>query len=459
MYFSSIPFLMMFLPITVLIYVISPKRLKNLALVLCGGVFSLWGDWDRFWVLPAVIAVTYILGICVEKTKNEKSRKSIFIIGVLLELAVLCWFKYGKLLNRYYYPKAIDPTTMPSGLSFLIFLAISYLADIYLKRTEAQTNPINTALYLNFFPSTMSGPIVLYRNFVGDISSRNVSFDDIAYGCKRFVIGLSKKVLLADYFGMIRSRIYSVKTVYLPGSVLCLGITLYAMQIYYDFSGYSDMAVGLGRIFGFHLPENFRHPYMAESISDFWRRWHISLSAWFREYVYIPMGGNRKGTLRTVINLMVVFLLTGIWHGYGMTFLLFGLWHGLCVVLDRFVTGKMPAALKRVLTLIQILIGWILFRSADVADAVTYIEKVFTFSQGHPAYRFLQFFDTKTAVLLVIAVLGCGLLQKLIPSVSEKVTSETELGWIQMLVLMILFLASLAKIIAGTYNAFIYFQF
>ena len=459
MYFSSIPFLMMFLPITVLIYAISPKRLKNLALVICGGIFALWGDWDRFWILPAVIAISYIFGILIDKTKGKKIQKFILGLGIILDLTLLCWFKYGKALNIYYYPKWIDPTVMPTGLSFLIFMAISYIADIYLEKAVVQTDLIKTALYLSFFANSSAGPIELYRSGQRDITSRSLSFDDVVYGCKRFVIGLGKKVLLADYFGLICSRIYSVKTVYLPGTVLWLGIILYTMQIYYDFSGYTDMAVGLGRIFGFHLPENFDYPYMAESISDFWRRWHSTLSAWFREYVYIPLGGNRKGPVRTVINILIVFLLTGIWHGVGMTFLLFGLWHVLCVVLDRFVTGKLPAAVKRILTLVQILIGWILFRCPSVSDAMAYIEKIFTLNQGHPAYQFLQFFDVKTAVLLIVAVLGCGVIQKLIPSVCDKFKSETEFGWEQTVVLLLLFFASLAKIIAGTYNAFIYFQF
>ena len=459
MSFASIPFLMMFLPITVLIYVISPKRLKNLSLVICGGIFSLWGDLERFWVLPAVIAVSFVFGQIIEKTKDIKLRKLAFWVGVILQLAVLCWFKYGKLLNRYYYPKAIDPGTMPTGLSFLVFLAVSYLADIHTGKAHAQNNPINTALYLSFFPSSMSGPIDLYRNSVKDIISRRVTLDDISYGCKRFVIGLGKKVILADYFGLICSRIYSVKTANLPGSVLWLGIILYAMQIYYDFSGYSDMAVGLGRIFGFHLSENFSYPYMAESISDFWRKWHISLSTWFREYVYIPLGGNRKGTVRTALNLLIVFLLTGIWHGSGATFVLFGLWHGVCVIADRFLTHKLPKAAKRLLTLVEILIGWILFRSGSITEAVTYLEKIFTFSAGHPAYRFSQFFDIKTAVLLLAAVFGCGVIQNLIPSLKEKINSETEMGWAQVLPLLLLFFICLAKIIAGTYNAFIYFQF
>ena len=459
MSFTSIPFLMMFLPITVLIYVVSPKRLKNLSLVICGGIFSLWGDWERFWILPAIITVSFIFGILIENAKNIKLRKVVFAFGVLFELLFLCWFKYGKLLNRYYYPKALDPTNMPTGLSFLVFMAISYLADIHTGKAHAQKNPINTALYLSFFPSSMSGPIDLYRNSVVDILSRKVSLDDISYGCKRFVIGLGKKVLLADYFGLICSRIYSVKTVYLPGTVLWLGIILYSMEIYYDFSGYSDMAVGLGRIFGFHLSENFRYPYMAESISDFWRKWHISLSTWFREYVYIPLGGNRKGTVKTAVNLLIVFFLTGIWHGSGATFILFGIWHGVCVVADRFLTHKLPQIAKRVLTLIEILVGWILFRSSSITDAATYFLKMLTFSAGHPAYRFGQFFDIKTAVFLLAAILGCGVVQKLIPSLKEKMGSETEMGWGQALLLLLLFFICLAKIIAGTYNAFIYFQF
>lgn len=459
MSFTSIPFLMMFLPITVLIYVVSPKRLKNLSLVICGGIFSLWGDWERFWTLPAVIAISFVFGIIIESAKNKKLRELAFWLSVILELAVLCWFKYGKLLNRYYYPKAIDPSTMPTGLSFLVFFAVSYLADIYSGKAHAQNNPINTALYLSFFPSSMSGPIDLYRNSVTDILSRKVTLDDISYGCKRFVIGLGKKVILADYFGLICSRIYSVRIMYLPGTVLWLGIILFALQIYYDFSGYSDMAVGLGRIFGFHLSENFSYPYMAESISDFWRKWHISLSTWFREYVYIPLGGNRKGTARTVFNLLIVFFLTGIWHGSGATFVLFGLWHGICVIADRFIANKLPKPVKRALTLAEVLVGWVLFRSSSVTEAAEYFGNMLTFSAGYPAYRFSQFFDIKTAVLLLAAVLGCGVIQKLIPSLKEKIGSETEMGWGQVLLLLMLFFICLAKIIAGTYNAFIYFQF
>lgn len=459
MYFSSILFLMMFLPISVLIYWISPKRLKNLVLVLCGGTFFLWGEWDRFWALPAVIIISYVFGLIIGRSDNKALRKVGLITGVLLLMVILCWFKYGKSLNRYYCPKALDPSVMPTGLSFLTFMAMSYLIDIYTGKADEQTNPIKTALFLSFFPRISSGPIDLYRDSAADLNDRKVSFDDIAYGCKRFVIGLGKKVLLADYFGLICSRIYSVKVNYLSGPILWFGLILYAMEIYYDFSGYSDMAVGLGRIFGFHLAENFDYPYTAESISDFWRRWHATLSAWFREYVYIPLGGNRRGNVRTAVNLLIVFLLTGIWHGSGTTFLLFGLWHGLCVILDRFIIHKFPKAVKMPLTWLQILVGWVLFRSGSVAEAATYLEKIFTFGTGHPAYRVSQFCDVKTLVLLAAAVLGCGLLQKLIPAVREKIDSEKELGWVQAAVLLVLFFVSLAKIIAGTYNAFIYFQF
>ena len=450
---------MMFLPISVLIYWISPKRLRDLVLVLCGGIFFMWGEWNRFWILPAVIGLSYIFGLGIGKTENARVRKIIFVMGVLTDLLILVWFKYGNMLNRYYYPRQIDPSVMPTGLSFLIFMAISYLADIYNGKAKVQTDPVKTALYLSFFPRISSGPIDLYRNAEEDLSEKRITFDDIAYGCKRFVIGLGKKVILADYFGLICSRIYSVRISYLPYSVLWLGLILYTLEIYYDFSGYSDMAAGLGRIFGFHLSENFNYPYTAGSISDFWRRWHISLSAWFREYVYIPLGGNRRGKFVTAVNLLTVFLLTGIWHGSGPTFLLFGLWHGLCVVLDRFLTNRLPAVLKRILTIVQILVGWVLFRSSSVQEAMTYLGRILTFGEGYPAYRLGQFCDIKTVAFMAAGILGCGLIQHLVPSVRKKIESEQELGWVQAAVLLLIFLVSLAKIIAGTYNAFIYFQF
>ena len=345
MVFSSTIFLFFFLPLTLLAYFVVGPRGRNLILLAASLLFYAWGETVYLLVMLFSIAANYLFGLLIDRARERGSRGgTAFALAVATNLGLLGFFKYANFfvdnLNQVLpvlglAPMDIGRVHLPIGISFFTFQALSYIIDLYRNETAVQRSLLNFALYKALFPQLIAGPIVRYRDVAREIEQRTVSLDDFASGVQRFIIGLGKKVLIANVMGRAADTIFATPAETLPATLAWTGSIAFMLQIYFDFSGYSDMAIGLGRMFGFHFLENFNYPYIARSVREFWRRWHISLSTWFRDYLYIPLGGNRHGPVRTGANLLLVFLLCGLWHGASWTFLIWGVYHGIFLVLER----------------------------------------------------------------------------------------------------------------------------
>ena len=447
MVFSSISFLILFLPITVLLYYIVPNiKLKNFILLLASLIFYGLGEPVYIFLLIGSVAVNYIVTIQMCKVQRTKL---VLAFLVAINLAVLAFFKYLS-----------TGLVLPIGISFYTFQILSYDIDVYRDKKIAQRNFFDLLLYISFFPQLVAGPIVKYYDIKEQISNRKASLQGVAEGLRRFIYGLGKKVLLANTIGYVVDEIYAFNTMDMNVLIAWAVALLYCLQIYYDFSGYSDMAIGLGRMFGLEFKENFRYPYMANSIKDFWRRWHISLSTWFKEYLYIPLGGNRQGKPRTYINKYIVFFLTGLWHGANITFVIWGLIHGTFSVLEecksfaKKVTGKIVG---HIYTIVVVSIAFVFFRSENVVTAFRIIAQMFTdFDISTAATRqFVSFFDGYTIFIVVLGILGVINWKERFSKILKNpyVEGLVYVGSVACLVWCALSLA------AGSYNPFIYFRF
>lgn len=371
MVFSSNEFLFLYLPLSLFLYFLVPIRFRNLALFLVSLVFYGWEKPVYLFIMVFVIIVNYVFGFLIGRVENAASKKRALVWGVVLNVATLGFFKYADFLleNLGAIPGMdfIEPLgiALPIGISFYTFQSMSYIIDVYRGTSAVQKSFVNFGAYVSMFPQLIAGPIVRYSDVDRELNDRKYNLDAAADGARRFVIGLAKKVLLADTAGALWEQIKDVPREQSSVLALWLGIILYAFQIYFDFSGYSDMGIGLGKILGFHFPENFNYPYISRSITEFWRRWHITLSTWFKEYVYIPLGGNRHGTARLVLNLLVVWFLTGFWHGAAWNFVLWGLYYFVLLVAEKLFLKKwldrMPSVLSHAYSLFFILIGWLIF--------------------------------------------------------------------------------------------------
>ena len=371
MVFSSNEFLFLYLPLSLFLYFLVPIRFRNLALFLVSLVFYGWEKPVYLFIMVFVIIVNYVFGFLIGRAENAASKKRALVWGVVLNVATLGFFKYADFLleNLGAIPGLdfIEPLgiALPIGISFYTFQSMSYIIDVYRGTSAVQKSFVNFGAYVSMFPQLIAGPIVRYSDVDRELNDRKYTLDAAADGARRFVIGLAKKVLLADTAGALWEQIKDVPREQSSVLALWLGIILYAFQIYFDFSGYSDMGIGLGKILGFHFPENFNYPYISRSITEFWRRWHITLSTWFKEYVYIPLGGNRHGTARLVLNLLVVWFLTGFWHGAAWNFVLWGLYYFVLLVAEKLFLKKwldrMPNVLSHAYSLFFILIGWLIF--------------------------------------------------------------------------------------------------
>ncbi len=466
MVFSSAAFLFYFLPITLLCYYICPLRLKNLLLVIASLVFYAWGEPTYILIMLFSTVFDYIngrlIGIFQDKGK-DKSAKAVMIVSVVGNLGILCFFKYTNLFLdtvQSLTGMAVPVLTiaLPIGISFYTFQTMSYTLDVYRKRILPQKNIIAFATYVTCFPQLVAGPIVRYIDLEAQLEDRRTSMEDIAQGCRRFCIGISKKVLLANSAGAIWDAIKVMDMSSLPVATAWIGAVCFTFQIYFDFSGYSDMAIGLGKMFGFTFPENFNLPYISKSITEFWRRWHISLSTWFKEYVYIPLGGNRKGVARQIINLLIVWALTGFWHGAAYNFLLWGLYYGLLLIIEKFVLSKvlkkLPSFFAHLYTMFFVIMGWVLFACDDFMLLSSYFKALFglsctSFANGETLYILSSHF-----VLLILCVVFSSSLPRWI---DERYLQRHVL--IKDIVIFLLFLVSLCFIIGSSYNPFLYFRF
>lgn len=470
MVFSTIIFLCAFLPITIIGYYLMPGRGKNIFLLLCSLFFYAWGEPVYVFVMLASIICNYAFGMALYRFRNR--RKLWLMAAVAVNLGILCVFKYtgfivenaGRILPGLL---KIPEIALPIGISFYTFQGLSYCIDVYRDEEIVQKNPFNLALYISMFPQLIAGPIVRYGDVKDALAKREHSPELFAGGVERFIIGLSKKAILANPMGALAQQIMGSDTGYMGASVAWLGAVAYTLQIYFDFSGYSDMAIGLGKIFGFHFPENFNYPYISGSVREFWRRWHISLSTWFKDYLYIPMGGSRKGNV--YLHLFIVFLATGLWHGAAWGFVLWGLWHGMFCILER-VAGNLHNdkghggknaiyyvrnVFSHVYTLLVVITGWVLFNLVSVRGALSYVKVMFGITRNSfTAYSPSYYMDGRTTILMAVSVLAC-LPWKAILHLKES----TGLLIVKRLILLILLALCFVFIITSTYNPFIYFRF
>ena len=470
MLFSSLVFLWFFLPAAVFLYYLAPGRnAKNIVLFAASLIFYGWGG-PRYLLLVLLTALLcYAAGLCLDAAGERTALKKLSVgVFVLITLGILGYFKYynffaataGRLAGKELFP--LRDIVLPLGISFYTFQAISYVVDVYRGKSPAQKNLFHMALYLFLFPQILSGPIIKYHQVAGQLTNRNETISMQFYGIKRFVYGLAKKVLLANTFGQSVDYIMGVPSGQMGTLSAWLAVILYTLQIYYDFSGYSDMAIGLGRIFGFYYEENFNYPYLSSSITEFWRRWHISLSTWFRDYLYIPLGGNRKGLGRTCVNLFIVFLATGLWHGASMTFIIWGIYHGIFILSERLwlkkVLDRNPVKfLNHLYAMFVVVFGWLLFRAPSMTYAIDLAKAMIRPSKG--LWNAGLFANNKILFLAVLGILLCGPVQALFPRFRNHIFDEENVSYGDIAVMIVLLFLSTMVVVSSTYTAFIYFQF
>lgn len=466
MLFSSIPFLYYFLPCVLLVYFAAPKKLKNSVLLLASLFFYGWGEPKYLLLMLFSIMQGYIFGLLIEKSRERRSGKLCLAAGVVLSLAMLAYFKYADFMiaNLNALTGLSVPflkIALPIGISFYTFQIVSYLIDVYRGEVPAQRNFIDLAAYIAMFPQLIAGPIVRYSDIAAQIGSRTHTCAGAAYGVRRFVIGLSKKILIANLLGSLASAYKTTQ----DASVLFgwLYAAAFMLQIYYDFSGYSDMAIGLGSIFGFRFSENFNYPYIAGSITEFWRRWHISLGSWFRDYLYIPLGGSRKGKARQLLNILIVWLATGLWHGAAWTFVLWGLWFAVLLLLEKL--ALLPVlekhrVLGHVYTLFFVTLGFVLFDADSAAQAVSRISAMLG-AGGLPLSSTQAVYYLKSyGPLLVLGILCATPLPKMIVAKLRKSKgAATALDVLEPLFVLIPLLLGTAFLVDGSFNPFLYFRF
>ena len=467
MLFSSQVFLYFFLPITLIVYYLSPKKFRNFILLIASLIFYAWGEPVYILIMLFSTIFNYVTGLLIEKfqKKNQhKYAKIVLIVSVVGNLGIIGFFKYSDFLisninSLFNLNISLLAIALPIGISFYTFQTMSYTIDIYKQNVKAQKNFISFATYVTLFPQLIAGPIVKYRDVSESLENRKENITDFSEGIKRFIIGLFKKVMIANNVGFIWESIHSLPYSEISLSLAWVGAICYSLQIYYDFSGYSDMAIGLGKMFGFHFLENFNYPYIAKSITNFWRRWHISLSSWFKEYVYIPLGGSRKTIARTVINLLIVWFLTGLWHGASWNFVVWGLYFGVLLIIEKFVLkkvlDKMPSFIRHLYTLFFVIISWVIFACPTLEDGLNYISIMFNFNNEIISTESIYLISTHF-VLFIIAIIGCTPIFK---KIKEKLKNNKIFMIIEIIICLILFFISLSFLVGSTYNPFLYFRF
>lgn len=469
MTFNSMIFLWLFLPLILIIYFFLNNTLKNIFLVLLSLFIYAWGSLQTIWILLISILTNYIFGVVILKTK-DKLKKVFFGIGVILNVLSLVYFKYYNFfienINLLFGESRFNVVEilLPLGVSYFTFSSISYLVDVYRGEVKGALNPLNVSLYISFFPKILMGPIESYKNFEPFIYKKEISIDNVSSGMKKFIYGLAKKVLIANVAAVIADRIFASDYSMLTSSIAWLGVICYTIQIYFDFSGYSDMAIGLARMLGFNLNENFDLPYISCSITEFWRRWHISLSSWFKNYIYIPLGGNRKGKFRTYLNLFIVFVITGIWHGASWNFVVWGLFNGFFMIIERIFLKDLldknkVKLINRIYALFVVMIGWVIFRTTSIDGAMEYISRLFV---NIPVALKDTVYLSDLLTLSNIIILVSGILfSGIIPSIFRKF-KKLQTGYsvfVEPVLLIAVFLVCIMYIVNGTYNSFIYMNF
>lgn len=465
MVFSSITFLFYFLPIVLIIYYIAPKKFRNLVLLISSLFFYFFGEPKYGWIMVLSIISMYIHGILIDKFKDTKYKKVPLISGIVISIAVLFYFKYFDFLIEninLWLNKKIDifGIMLPIGISFYTFQMISYLVDVYRGEAKVQKSFVKLATYISLFPQLIAGPIVRYTTVEEQLENREYTFEKFAHGVRRFVIGLAKKVLIANVMG----ELVNVFNEYGDGTVIFYW--LYAisnmLQIYFDFSGYSDMAIGLGKMLGFEFLENFNYPYIAKSITDFWRRWHISLSTFFRDYVYIPLGGNRVSKIKWIRNILIVWTLTGLWHGAAWNFVIWGLLFGVLLILEKTIfkniIEKIPGFIRHILVLVIVAISFVIFSGTDMNTILSQILGLFGIGATGFVSSVSIYYLKSYLIILLIAIIGSTPIAKTIVEKLKKKYPKT-INVLEMIFLIILLIVCVAYIVSGSFNPFLYFRF
>lgn len=456
MVFSSAIFIFLFLPITIFFYFICNERCKNLCLLLASLFFYTWGEPKYIVLMLISIIINYIFGLCIENANKYKI--VLLAIIITINLGLLFYFKYfnffiANVTRILPLNVELPNIALPIGISFFTFQIMSYVIDVYWGNVKAQKNIFNLGLYISFFPQLIAGPIVRYLDIEKMINSRSVDRDQIYLGIKKFMLGFSKKILIADQLAPFVNSIFSKNGI--SGLAAWMGAIAYALQIFYDFSGYSDMAIGLGRIFGFEFVENFNYPYISSSIKEFWRRWHISLSTWFKDYVYIPLGGSRCSVLRSYSNLIVVFFLTGFWHGASWNFIVWGLYYAFFLIVERIIKntwgGGGPRVFQHLYALIVIIIGWVFFRAETLTAAISYIKNMFRFTNRSYIDLVIEINKQYIFCIIIGIVFSVPIMQKI-----EKKINNDFLGDI---CVSVLFIIAISYMLGSGFSPFLYFRF
>ena len=478
MVFSSVLFLFRFLPIFMICYFLVPRKMKNLVLFLGSLVFYAWGEPVYIFLMLFSTISDYVWGRLIEEYRGKDHSRIFLLCSIGINLFILGFYKYADFLlqtvNTVFGTSIpLLKLPLPIGISFYTFQTMSYVIDVYRRDTKAQRNILQFGVYVTMFPQLIAGPILKYHQVERYLQDRRTDLDAISYGAKRFVTGLAKKVLLANNLGLLWKQVTELGTDQMSVLMAWLGIAAFALQIYFDFSGYSDMAIGLGAVLGFHFPENFNYPYLSRSITEFWRRWHMTLGTWFREYVYIPLGGNRKGTIRQIFNLLVVWFLTGLWHGAGWNFILWGLYFFVLLLVEKLFLlremGRWPKIFRHIYALFFIVLGWAVFACDDMSVLFSYLQSMFGVNvaagNGIAAY----YWQSYGWLLLILVIGSTQLPKKAVRSVCTwlcTVTGQRFPAGGERLVyvlraagLAVLLLISVALLVSGSYNPFLYFRF
>ena len=463
MVFASITFLYYFLPIFLIVYFIVPKKYKNIVLLIFSFIFYFYGEPKYILLMLLEVLFAYFMTLSLEKNKS----KSLLTVMISFHLILLCIFKYFNFIidniNTIFSSNiTLLNIVLPIGISFYTFQIISYEVDVYKGKIKASKNLLEFMTYVFLFPQLIAGPIVRYENINKELKSRKVTFEDFSNGVNRFIIGLFKKVIIANNIGELCNTLVGSDEV----SVLLywiLGIS-YMLQIYFDFSGYSDIAIGIGKMIGFKFPENFNYPYIADSVTNFWRRWHMTLSSWFRDYVYIPLGGNRVSTLKHIRNIFIVWILTGLWHGASWNFIIWGLYFGIILIIEKYflnkVLEKLPKVIRIIYTLFIVMISFIIFSSNNLSSAFTIIKGLFNFKSLSLSNNFILYYVKSYGFILIMGIIfSTPLIKNIIEKLRSKKILNNIINIIEVIVILLILLIVTSMLIDSSYNPFLYFRF
>ena len=458
MVFSSILFIFRFLPIAMGIYFLTPKKLKNLSLLILSLIFYSWGEPRYFLLMIASIFVDYFISINIEKNnKNKKIKILLLAISIIFNVGILFFFKYINFfienINSIFNMSLNNvKITLPLGISFYTFQTMSYTIDVFLGKVKAEKNIINFGAFVCLFPQLIAGPIVKYIDISKELKNRDINLDEIQEGIRLFILGLGSKILIANNIGSLWNEVETMGFNNISTILAWMGIIAFSLQIYFDFNGYSLMAIGLGKILGFNFPNNFNYPYESRSITEFWRRWHITLGQWFKQYVYIPLGGNRLGRARTYFNLFIVWFLTGLWHGASYNFILWGLYFFILICIKK--NGLLNLLNKHKLishiyTIFFILVGWVLFAVIDLNQIINFLKKMFIFNAGNEWIYYLRNYIITYTIAIIFST---SFLKKIYNKFVKNNIIDT-------IILITIFLLSIAYLVDSSYNPFLYFRF